>query len=65
MLKHILYLYQRPSLRSEMALNSRKYVQKHFLWERNINVLINLIENRVPAYEEMGPVETREKAEVL
>jgi len=65
MLKHILYLYQRPSLRSEMALNSRKYVQQHFLWERNINVLINLIENRVSTYEEMAPVETREKAEVL
>ncbi|MEI2362895.1 glycosyltransferase family 4 protein [Priestia megaterium] len=65
MLTHILYLYQRPSLRSEMAVNSRKYVQKHFLWERNINVLINLIENRVSTYEEIAPVETREKAEVL
>ncbi|MEE6133306.1 glycosyltransferase family 4 protein [Priestia sp. GS2] len=59
MLNHVLYLYKNPILQKKMSKNARKYVESHFSWEKNIQVLIDLIEDRefVPVYEQLNSVE--------
>ncbi|SDK13802.1 glycosyltransferase family 4 protein [Sediminibacillus albus] len=47
MLKHIDYLYKNPNKRREFGLNGQKYVEKNFLWEKNINTLINIINQEI------------------
>jgi glycosyltransferase involved in cell wall biosynthesis len=65
MLRHILYLYQHPSKRGEMSRNSLNYVKKHFFWEKNIEVLIRLIENKSSEPLHVEQAESVDKVEVL
>lgn len=65
MLRHILYLYQHPSKRGEMSRNSLNYVKKHFFWEKNIEVLIRLIENKSSEPLHVEQTESVDKVEVL
>lgn len=45
-LEYIFYLYDNPTVQKEISENGQRYVKKHFLWEKNIRLLINLIENK-------------------
>ncbi|MEI2341764.1 glycosyltransferase family 4 protein [Priestia megaterium] len=49
LLAQILYLQENPVLRAQMAKNSREYVKEHFFWEKNISVLTDLIEEKMPS----------------
>ncbi|MFL0493531.1 glycosyltransferase family 4 protein [Priestia megaterium] len=65
MLRHILHLYQHPSKRSKMSRNSLNYVKKHFYWEKNIQVLLQLIENKGSEPLQVEQSESVDKVEVL
>lgn len=42
---HILFLYHNSEVREEFSKNSKEFVRKTFLWEQNIQELINRVEN--------------------
>ncbi|WP_153463376.1 glycosyltransferase family 4 protein [Sediminibacillus terrae] len=43
MIDFIDYLYRNPEKRYEQGMNGQRYVREHFLWEDNINILIETI----------------------
>ncbi|GIN85322.1 glycosyltransferase WbuB [Heyndrickxia sporothermodurans] len=46
MLQKILYLKESQIIRNEMELNCREYTQSKFLWEKNIPLLMEVIESQ-------------------
>ncbi len=51
MIKHILTLSMDSEVRAKFSQNALKYVGQHFLWEKNIHILISLIENSDSLYQ--------------
>ncbi|MGN7299112.1 glycosyltransferase family 4 protein [Ferdinandcohnia sp. SAFN-114] len=47
MLKDILKIKANPNEQRKFENNGKKYVNNYFLWENNINTLIDILENRV------------------
>lgn len=43
-LRSIIELYKKPNLAQKMSLNGTKYVRSQFSWERNIQLLVDIIE---------------------
>ncbi|RXJ01670.1 glycosyltransferase WbuB [Anaerobacillus alkaliphilus] len=53
MMQYILYLFNNPKIREQFSQNGTAYVKKHFLWEENIETLVELIEGEAGQQEKV------------
>ena len=44
MIKYILYLKNNPEIREQLKVECLKLINSHFLWEKNIQVLLNMLD---------------------